>query len=227
MDKLKLNELYGMDNGTFANAIVDINEVIASYEVITTTLNVKTVQFNDLVTKLQNSLIAAKGSSFTKLVHEADRLRDLAHSGLTSYVLAYTKCSVPNKKTAANKIFHTIKQFGLSDLREASLNKETALLDALLVDLQADKIATELAALPELSFWINELQTTVGNFKSVKADKFDESAAKLDYTTTSVRKEIMPCFSQLGSALEGLAAAMVDAAYPECVKKINTIILNK
>jgi len=227
MEKVKLSELYNMDNGNFANAVIEIDGVVSSYAPITTTLKMKTDELSAGVTKMQSALVSDKGSQFTQQVYEADRLRDLAHAGMSHYVISYTKCSDTNKKAAADTVLHIMKKFGMGSLRRAGLNKETIYLDALLEDLSPEKIADELIQLSELSFWIGELQTKVDGFKAIKADKFEESTSKLDYTPTSVRKEIQNSLSDLASALEGLAAAQVDPAYSESISKINTIILNK
>lgn len=229
MENLELHpsKVYALDNATFVEFMTKVNTDLQAFPVITTTLTVLTTEFAEVLIKLQESLVATRGNSYTARLGEADSLRDAAHAGFILYVNAYKKFPDATRQVAANNLYFAAKQYGLGELRRAPKAAETALLDSLMETITSVEHADDVAALPELPSWITAMADAIANYKAVEADKLGEANSKLDYTTEQVRKEITPIYNNIAHTCLGMANGKVDQEYIDFIHKLNTLIDNQ
>jgi len=222
--EVKAIDLHKVDNPNFVEFVSQLNAILSTKTAVTTALKPLTDQFAVLLAKLEDSLVAVRGNSYTQALNEADDYRDMIHSGFVHMLYAYESCGDEAKMGAASNLIFAAKQYGFGKLRNAGHNKQTALMDGLMETLKSDKYSDDLVALPEASNFMTAMESAMNSFKQVKSSKAAEASTKLDYTTRDVRAEIIPVYRKIVGAVEAMAAVGAEPQYGEFIVELNGLI---
>lgn len=216
-----------MSNSNFVIFMAAGNEILVAKSVIIAALAGTVNLFQEDLAKLNLSLVAEKGSSFTALLNKADEVRDNIHSAYIHFLRGYMLCNDAVKEAAASTLFHAAKQFGLSELRNTKRTAQTALVDRLLDTVSAEKFPTEFAALGELADITAALKSANDQYRQLEADQVNQNSEKLKYTTQEIRSSIIPKFRAIVSFCEIMANENVDPQYGQFIDQINSLIDQK
>jgi len=119
-----------------------------------------------LITEQNKLSLAIKQDKATSALEYADENRDKPVSGLYNLVMGYRYHPDESISTAANTIHLVIDKYGLSNITEANYAQESALIESLLKDFEADNAKTAIALLPGVAELIATIRTAQDNFTS-------------------------------------------------------------
>lgn len=226
MDATKANgiNLQKMTHAEFVAFLAGFLRILKLKTAVCTALKPLVDELERLMALLEQSLVASRTNSYTKLVNDADDYRDMIHSGLIYLLRAYQKCGDNAKMSAARSLFLACREFGLTSLRSANHREETALLDAMAEKLKGAKYAADLTALPEVATFLTALEAAMADFKAVFNSKATEEAEKLDYTTLDIRVQMVPIYRQIIGAAEAMASVGSEPQYGEFIHELNGLI---
>lgn len=129
-----------------------------------------------LITEQNKLSFAIKQDKATSALEYADENRDKPVSGLYNLVMGYRYHPDESISTAANTIHLVIDKYGLSNITEANYAQESALIESLLKDFEADNAKTAIALLPGVAELIATIRTAQDNFTSAFLTYTEEKA---------------------------------------------------
>lgn len=215
-------------NSEYVEFMTKFRDIIATFPTVVAVLQNLINQFDELMVKVNKSLVAELGSSQTVSLFEADKLRDKIHRGLCYFVEAQ-RCNLDSEVAeAAERVYRVIKRYGTSKLRNGKYDSETALIRNTVTDLTSAEHSADCTKIG-VTQWVTDLETTNNAFAQVMEARLSEAAASIDYTTGDVRKEMTPVYREITGAADTMVALNVENAadFAEFITKLNAEIAYK
>jgi hypothetical protein len=209
----------GMSNADYVEFMMKVQSMLKQYPVVVAGLGNMVMAFDELVSKLNDSLAAEHGSSFTMTLADSDKCRDAIHRGLCHFIEAFRWHKDGAKVDAANHLKRIVKRYGLHELRNG-YDQETGLIRKLVEDLRSAKNSDYVDQIG-LSQWIDDLDKANSAFSTLMEGRLEEAAGLLGYTTQDVRKIMTPHFRKMIKVVEGNAILGTASAFQDFIHKLN------
>lgn len=130
----------------------------------------------EALNKLSDALRKIANKEMTRLISEADEVRDAAFLALRDYIKANSNKPDKKVKTAANKLLEVVRKVGFSLHREGD-TVETALLHSLFAELDKPDCTKALNAVNAVD-WYASLKEAQAGFEKVNDKKVQDESGK-------------------------------------------------
>lgn len=144
------------------------------------------------IERLGNEIMeAANRDAVLSSLEEADATRDTAVKTLWKVLESYTYSPLQDLRTHAQRLYAVFSKFGMKITRE-TYSIESALIEALLLDLSATDLETSVSELLGVPEAIALLRDQQNNFAKVRA-KYDEALAenRIQRSASDIKKPLL------------------------------------
>ena len=162
---------------------------------------------------------SAKGSKFTKLLMEKDRLRDRSFLGFRFAAEAYTYSNDEVKAAKAEVVCEVLSNHGWS-LHNSGRKKESGLLASLVQELNETENKQYLVDLG-LETWFNNMVADADAFNALVLEKEDAEREEKNEDHTEVYKELREACDQYFDDLEAINRLDPNEKYEQMIEKVN------
>ncbi|MDR2882203.1 MAG: DUF6261 family protein [Alistipes sp.] len=190
------------------------------------TLRVKP-QFDALVAAIaQEDAVLKKiaRSVLTAQIAEADHVRDGVFSGMRDAVKSALNHYVPATKAAAERVWNVLRAYG--NVAARPHDEETSAVYNLLIELTGGKYMADAETLG-ITGWLGELDRTNNAVQKLAAERYAETADRVDMTLRQARAATDAAWEVLSAVVYGFALAAPageQAAFDALIRRLNAII---
>ena len=179
--------------------------------------------FDDYYAHFQEEDAALKKvekSDYTRLIKDADHIRDGIYSGIVLVNHGNSKHYEPNVKAAATRVKILFDTYG--NLSKKPINEQTAAITNIIQDLRG-KYAEDVDA-TGIGGWVDELERTNNIVAKLVKERADETASKVTIVLKEARADVDTAYRAI---VERVGAAVIiegQEKYETYINKLNEII---
>ncbi|MDR3328854.1 MAG: DUF6261 family protein, partial [Prevotellaceae bacterium] len=155
--------------------------------------------FDPLLALEQKLVDAARASSFTQLLAEADHRIDRDVAAIKAAIASALHHFDPTVAEAARALHDRLKVFG--NIRAKAYEEESAAVQQLLHDLQG-QLAQQVRLVVGLQAWVQELATAEAEFVSLFERRNTELADRPQENLRSVRRQVEEVYHKITACLD-------------------------
>ncbi len=176
-------------------------------------------KFKAALKDLDDALLQAKKTEFTKKIVETDNLRDRILRGMMHVVKGVTYFPDDNLSDMAEQVKIIIYKYG-KNIQKISQREESGVVINLLQDLKKEPIASMLPQLG-LAQWVPKLEEANAKFDELYVARSEEEATFINGLTREHREKMQQSFSYLCKSIEAYAFIEGEDAYHTLAERIN------
>lgn len=189
----------------------------------TVTEKVDDAEFQELVKKMQSSMVAKQGFSQTERLRAADKKRDIILSGVAHFMHAHSMMPTIDQEDAKALLIE-LDSFGVTRVSKAGYGAETMLIRSVIERFNTSPHLERVSKFPTVSDALTMLEEANDEFTVIMNEKAEE--IDLDYEScTKIRQKIIPIYGEITEMIEAHAKVGTAPEFGQVISETNAQIV--